>query len=130
MTPSTAPKSGGGSNAAGIAAGVVVGIIAVAAIGGGFFFYKRRQRNKEKEEDERRNASIGAFVGRGHPPSSSGGSDARLDPVMAQRRMSSGSIEDNQDYSRKILRVGSPLALAMAVQIRFDMLTLAQVTNA
>jgi len=32
-------------------------------------------------------------------------SDARLDPVMAQRRVSNGSIADNEDYSRKILRV-------------------------
>jgi cell wall integrity and stress response component len=35
--------------------------------------------------------------------------DTRLDPVMAQRRLSSGSIADNQDYSRRILRVRAAL---------------------
>jgi hypothetical protein len=68
----------------------------------------RRKRNKEIEEEHRRNAAVNAFIGKA--PGSSGGSitDARLDPVMAHRRMSDGSIADNQDYSRKILRVRHP----------------------
>lgn len=59
------------------------------------------------EEEYRRNAAVSSFVGGGKPPSSAGASsfDNRLDPVMAQRRMSDGSIADNQDYSRRILKV-------------------------
>lgn len=85
-----------------------MGVVAVAGIVGGIFFFLRRRRNKEIEEEHRRNAAVNAFIHGSKPPSSSGGysiSDSRLDPVMAQRRMSDGSIADNQDYSRKILRV-------------------------
>jgi cell wall integrity and stress response component len=96
---------GGGTNVAGIVAGVVVGVVVIASALGGGFLYMRRKRNKEIEEEHRRNAAVNAFIGK--PPGSSGGSlsDARMDPVMAHRRMSDGSIADNQDYSRKILRV-------------------------
>ncbi|KAI0838345.1 hypothetical protein F5Y06DRAFT_44711 [Hypoxylon sp. FL0890] len=95
------------TNVAGIAAGVVVGVVVVSAIMGGGFFWMRRKRNAEIEEEHRRNAAVNAFISGGKPPSSSGGlsmSDSRLDPVM-NRRMSDGSIADNQDYSRRILRV-------------------------
>ncbi|KAI1871553.1 uncharacterized protein JN550_004547 [Neoarthrinium moseri] len=109
VTPSaSAGPSSGGSNTVGIAVGSVVGIIAVAAIAGGLFFMMKRRRNREIEDEHRRNAAVNAFIAGGKPPSSSGGlsiSDQRLDPVMAQRRMSSGSIADDQDYSRRILRV-------------------------
>jgi cell wall integrity and stress response component len=91
---------------AGIAAGVVVGVVVIAALIGGGFFYLRRKRNREIEEEYRRNAAVNAFIGK--PPGSSGGgsmTDSRMDPVMAHRRMSDGSIADNQDYSRRILRV-------------------------
>ncbi|KAK1972546.1 hypothetical protein LY78DRAFT_305377 [Colletotrichum sublineola] len=111
-TQSAAPtESGdskkGGSNTAGIAAGVVVGVVVIAAIVGGAFFFIRRRRNAEIEEEHRRNAAVNAFIGGSKPPSSSGMSmsDSRMDPTLAHRRMSDGSIADNQDYSRKILRV-------------------------
>lgn len=61
-----------------------------------------------KNRPHRRNAAVNSFISGGKPPSSSGGlsmSDARLDPVIAHRRMSDGSIADNEDYSRRILRV-------------------------
>ncbi|EPE05149.1 wsc domain containing protein [Ophiostoma piceae UAMH 11346] len=97
------------SNTAGIAGGVVAGVVVVAAIVGGVFFMLRRRRNREIEEEHRRNAAVNAFFnGASKAPSTSGefsSSDARLDPVMAQRRMSDGSIADNEDYSRRILRV-------------------------
>lgn len=98
----------GGTNTAAIAAGVVVGVVAAAAIIGGVIFYMRRKRNAEIEEEHRRNAAVNAFISGSKPPSTSGGvsiTDSRLDPVMAHRRLSDGSIADNQDYSRKILRV-------------------------
>lgn len=97
-----------GPNVAGIAAGVVVGVVAIAVGVGGIFFWMRRRRNAEIEEDHRRNAAVNAFINGSKPPSSHGSismTDSRLDPVMANRRMSDGSIADNQDYSRRILRV-------------------------
>lgn len=101
-------KSGGGPNTAAIAAGVVVGVVVAAAIIGAIIFFIRRKRNAEIEEEHRRNAAVNAFISGSKPPSTSGGisiTDSRLDPVMAHRRLSDGSIADNQDYSRKILRV-------------------------
>jgi cell wall integrity and stress response component len=109
-SPTSQPESEGssGPNVAGIAAGVVVGVVVIAAALGGAFLYMRRKRNMEIEEEHRRNAAVNAFIGK--PPRSSGGTsttDSRMDPVMAHRRMSDGSIADNQDYSRRILRVCS-----------------------
>lgn len=108
-TPTGGPEDGkGGAPMGGIIAGVVVGVVVLGAAFGGLWFYMRQKRNREIEEEHRRNAAVNAFMG-GKPPGSSGGysmeTDTRLDPVMAQRRMSSGSIADNQDYSRRILRV-------------------------
>ncbi|KAI1097976.1 hypothetical protein F4804DRAFT_142339 [Jackrogersella minutella] len=108
ITASSDPNNNkSGPNVAGIAAGVVVGVVGLGAFVGGGFFWMRRKRNAEIEEEHRRNAAVNAFISGGKPPSSSGGlsmSDSRLDPVM-NRRMSDGSIADNQDYSRRILRV-------------------------
>lgn len=98
----------GGSNVAGIAAGVVVGVVVIAGIIGGGFFFMRRRRNAEIEEEHRRNAAVNAFISGAKPPGSSDNmsmSDSRLEPGLAHRRLSDGSIADNQDYSRKILRV-------------------------
>ncbi|KAG6163585.1 hypothetical protein E4U51_005630 [Claviceps purpurea] len=106
-TESSAPQKSG-PNIAGIAAGVVVGIVAAIALIAGIIFYIRRKRNSEIEEEHRRNAAVNAFISGSKPPSSHGSismTDSRLDPVMAHRRMSDGSIADNEDYSRRILRV-------------------------
>lgn len=99
-----APEPAKGPNTGAIAAGVVVGVLGVLGIAGGMFWFIRRKRNKEIEEEHRRTAANSYISGK---HSSSGGSitDARMDPVMAQRRLSDGSIADNEDYSRKILRV-------------------------
>lgn len=111
-SPSSEPEDKGGPPMGGIIAGVVVGVVVLGAAFGGLWFYMRQKRNREIEEEHRRNAAVNAFMG-GKPPGSSGGysmeTDTRLDPVMAQRRMSSGSIADNQDYSRRILRVCASL---------------------
>ncbi|KAL2687642.1 hypothetical protein Neosp_005204 [[Neocosmospora] mangrovei] len=101
-------KKKDGPNVAAIAAGVVVGVVVVGAIAGGAIFFVRRRRNAEIEEEHRRNAAVNAFINGSKPPGSSGSismTDSRLDPVMAHRRLSDGSIADNQDYSRRILRV-------------------------
>ncbi|KIH93908.1 cell wall integrity and stress response component [Sporothrix brasiliensis 5110] len=104
------------TNTAGIAAGAVVGVVAVAAAVGAGFFIIRRRRNRAIEEEYRRNAAVNAFFsgGSGKAESTTGShsiSDSRLDPVMSQRRMSDGSIADNEDYSRRILRVRVTLAM-------------------
>jgi cell wall integrity and stress response component len=110
VTASSTPSLGSGSSGpstAGIAAGVVVGIVAIAAIAGGVWFFMRARARREVEEEYKRQAAVNAFINGGKPGSSaSSNSDSRLDPViMTQRRMSDGSIADNQDYSRRILKV-------------------------
>lgn len=95
-----------GPSKAGIAAGVVVGVIAAAAIAGGVFLFIRAKRRRAVEEEYKRQAAISAFT-TGQKPGSSGGlsmNDTRLEPAI-MRRMSDGSIADNQDYSRRILKV-------------------------
>ncbi|KAL8735636.1 MAG: hypothetical protein Q9166_000805 [cf. Caloplaca sp. 2 TL-2023] len=97
-----------GPNTAGIAAGVVVGVIAVCAIAGGLFIFLRRRKRRAMEEEYQRNTA-NPFETESEskaPPSSHSMSDSRLEPsVMLQRRQSDGSIADNQDYSRRILKV-------------------------
>jgi cell wall integrity and stress response component len=94
-----------GPNKAGIAAGVVVGVVAIAAIIGGVWFFLRRRRQQQAEDDYRRNAAnVNSFVN-GGKTSASSMNDSRLDPSFVDRRQSNGSIADNEDYSRRILKV-------------------------
>ncbi|ROT37972.1 hypothetical protein SODALDRAFT_324431 [Sodiomyces alkalinus F11] len=98
----------GGPNVAAIAAGVSVGVAVILGLLGFGFWFMRRRRNQSIEEEHRRNAAVNSFIAGAKPPGSSGGvsmTDSRMDPVLAHRRLSDGSIADNQDYSRKILRV-------------------------
>jgi cell wall integrity and stress response component len=95
------------SNTAGIAVGVVVGVVGFASLVGGAIFFYRYKRRKSIEEEYRRNAEINNFVTKDKPMSSSSMSDSRFDgDFMAQRRQSNGSIADDQDFSRRILKVG------------------------
>lgn len=96
-------------NTAGVAAGVVVGVVALCAIVGAAFFFLRRKKAKQLEEEYRRNAEINAFA---QKKPTTPNSDGRWDgDYMAQRRQSNGSIDDDQDFSRRILTVGSCLRL-------------------
>ncbi|KAA8894487.1 hypothetical protein FN846DRAFT_409786 [Sphaerosporella brunnea] len=98
----TSADSGNKSvNKAGVAVGAVIGVLAIIGIGVGVFVFMRKRRRQQVEEDYRRSAAVRGFT---QKPAL----DTRLDPVMAQRRDSVGSIADNQDYSRKILRVTNP----------------------
>ncbi|PHH90947.1 hypothetical protein CDD83_2154 [Cordyceps sp. RAO-2017] len=102
------PDNKGGAKTGGIVAGCVAAAVVALLIGAAIFFFVRRKRNAEIEEEHRRNAAVNAFINGSKPPGSSGSismTDARLDPVLANRRMSDGSIADNEDYSRRILRV-------------------------
>jgi cell wall integrity and stress response component len=92
-------------NTAGIAAGVVVGVVGLAAIIGGVWFFLRRRRQKQAENDYRRNAAgVNDFIN-GGKTSASSMNDSRIDPSFMDRRQSNGSIADNEDYSRRILKV-------------------------
>ena len=104
MATTETPSSSSGPNKAGIAAGVVVGVVAVAGIAGGIFLYLRNRKRRAIEDEYHRNLT-GTYGPK--PPSTAGSmSDSRLEPsVMFQRRQSDGSIADNQDYSRRILKV-------------------------
>jgi cell wall integrity and stress response component len=104
---STVPKEESKPNTAGIAAGVVVGIVGLGAIMGGVWFFLRRRRQKQAEESYRRNAAnVDQFVsGSKLHTSNSSMNDSRIDPSFMDRRQSNGSIADNEDYSRRILKV-------------------------
>ncbi|EOA89608.1 uncharacterized protein SETTUDRAFT_159209 [Exserohilum turcica Et28A] len=106
-TPSAAPVQNDKPNTVAIAVGVVVGILALSAILFGVWFLLRRKRQQQAEEDYRRNAAnANAFVGSGKlHTSNSSMNDSRLDPSFMDRRQSNGSIADNEDYSRRILKV-------------------------
>jgi cell wall integrity and stress response component len=101
------PKEESKPNTAGIAAGVVVGIVGLGAIVGGVWFFMRRRRQKQAEESYRRNAAnVDSFVAGGKlHTSNSSMNDSRIDPSFMDRRQSNGSIADNEDYSRRILKV-------------------------
>ncbi|KAI4165081.1 MAG: hypothetical protein LQ342_001358 [Letrouitia transgressa] len=105
-SPAAPEKKAKGPNTAGIAAGVVVGIAAVGAVAGGLFFFLRNRKRRAVEAGYHRNSASSIIGETRPPPSSHSMSDSRLEPsVMMQRRQSDGSIADNQDYSRRILKV-------------------------
>lgn len=104
VTPSAEPedekkKEGGLSK--GAAAGVAIVCIAVVAglAIAGFILYRRRKR-QQVEQEYHRKMTAQEFA----KPQM----DHRLEPVMLKRRLSDGSIADNEDYSRRILKVTNP----------------------
>ncbi|KKY26893.1 putative wsc domain containing protein [Phaeomoniella chlamydospora] len=104
---SSSGSSGSGTNKAGIAAGVVVGIVAIAAIAGGVFFYMRHKKRKAIEQDFQRQQSMNQFTS-GTVKSERSTTDSRLDPAIQYRRQSDGSIADDTDFSRRVLKVTNP----------------------
>lgn len=99
-------KKGGGSNTAAIAAGVVVGVVGLCAIVGALFFVYRYKKRKAVEEEYRRNAMMNNYP-KSAPDFAT--NDSRFDrEFLAQRRQSNGSIDDDQDFSRRILQVTNP----------------------
>jgi len=106
-TPDSGKASGGGgggTSTAGIAAGAVVGVVAAIGLGVGVFLYMRRNRRRQAEEEYRAAVAAKEFTASIRKPQQ----DSRLDPVMLQHRLSDGSIADNQDFSRRILKVTNP----------------------
>ncbi|KAJ6126763.1 hypothetical protein N7523_002375 [Penicillium sp. IBT 18751x] len=89
-------------NTAAIAAGVVVGVVGLAALAGAVWFFYHSK--KQKAEGFR--GTAGGYVRESQPPSMT---DSRFDGgYMAQRRQSNGSIDDDHDFSRRILQVTNP----------------------
>jgi len=96
-------KSGGGVSG-GAAAGIVIAVLLiVGGAAGAFFFIRRRRRDAYQKQYEGSNFS--SSPGSLNRPF---GTDQRLEPGMVQKRESVGSLADEQDYSRKILRVTNP----------------------
>ncbi|KAF3490493.1 uncharacterized protein GIQ15_00010 [Arthroderma uncinatum] len=109
VTPTGGKPGSSGPNKAGIAAGVVVGVVALGAIIGGIFFFLKYKKRQQVVDEYRRNATINNFVAGGKPSYSQTSADSRLDPSMtSQRRQSNGSIADDQDFSRRVLKVTNP----------------------
>lgn len=112
---SASPKktnTGGGSNTVGIAVGVVVGVLVLAAVIGAVLLVLRRRKRRMEAEEYQQKQTVQQFVagGKGGAGYTAGSetsmNDTRLDPdFMMSRRQSDGSIMDNQDYSRRILKV-------------------------
>ena len=90
-----------------------MGVLAVLGIGLGLFLFVRRRKRQQVEEEYKRSVAARELAKKPQQ-------DHRLDPVMIQRRDSVGSIADNQDYSRRILKVGAPsLSFAKCLADRF-----------
>ncbi|RYP89446.1 hypothetical protein DL770_004416 [Monosporascus sp. CRB-9-2] len=129
-----APQSGSGI-ATGAAVGIAVGILGFLAIlcGIGIFFWLRRRRRDQEAEMERSNSGRGSSAGMMSTPRTEMASiwdeqsgnrrnsrimphDPRMDPFAGnlysqfgnKSRESINTIQDNQDYSRKVLRTTNP----------------------
>ncbi|KAI9728420.1 MAG: hypothetical protein M1828_003820 [Chrysothrix sp. TS-e1954] len=91
----------------GIAIGVIGGVIALAAIIGAVVVYLKRNNKDGVTGRHRRNTSTNGFVASGVAPAGSIASDNRLDTTMVENRRRSGEsvFADNEDYSRRILKV-------------------------
>ncbi|MCJ1307743.1 hypothetical protein MMC25_001391 [Agyrium rufum] len=114
-TTQVVQKPTGGPNKTAIAVGVVVGVLALATIIGGLLLWFRHKRRMAADAEHRRTSAAiqsnaNPFIGANEkPPSTISLSDSRLEPsAMFARRQSGGSIADNQDYSRRILKVTNP----------------------
>ncbi|RDW60406.1 putative plasma membrane sensor transducer [Aspergillus mulundensis] len=95
-----------GPNTAAIAAGVVIGVVGLAALVGAGFFLWRFKKRHPADQRMREMSNVEQF---GKPMSQDSMSDTRFDgDFMAQRRQSNGSIDDDRDFSRRILQVTNP----------------------
>lgn len=107
-------SSGGGLSTGakvGIAVAVVGGLVALAAVIAFVVFYLKRRNADGGSSYHRNTPSVNGFVSAGVAPAGSLGSasDTRLERNMVERRNSDDSVfADNQDYSRRILKVTNP----------------------
>ncbi|OLL21851.1 Cell wall integrity and stress response component 1 [Neolecta irregularis DAH-3] len=108
---SSQPQKGSSLSPA-AAAGTAIGLILVlVAIGALVLFIRMRSRKEDYIRQDRTPSTSSMMALSRSSPNASGKDssvDQRLEPVMMQRRVSEGSLADEQDYSRKILRVCVP----------------------
>lgn len=132
----TAEDGGGGGLATGAAVGIAIGVIGFIAIiaAVGVLFWLRRKRNDEEAMVERSNSGRGSSAGMMSTPRTEMASvwdseqlsgnrrnsrimphDPRMDPFAGnlyrsenKSRESINTIQDNHDYSRKVLRTTNP----------------------
>ncbi|KAL4808433.1 hypothetical protein BDV18DRAFT_134987 [Aspergillus unguis] len=105
-SPEDATNNKDGPNTAAIAAGVVIGVVGFAALVGAGFFLWRFKKRHPADKRMREMSNVEQF---GKPVSQDSMSDSRFDgDFMAQRRQSNGSIDDDRDFSRRILQVTNP----------------------
>jgi cell wall integrity and stress response component len=102
---SSAAPSSSSKLSTGAVAGIAVAVVVIVAAAGvvGFFLWRRRQAREE--EYTRADDYTSSFQG---PAPVEKRVDQRLEPVMLDKRISAASLADEQDYSRKILRVINP----------------------
>ncbi|KAF2219902.1 hypothetical protein BDZ85DRAFT_275989 [Elsinoe ampelina] len=111
-SPSADPNAGK-TNTTPIVAGVVVGVVVALGLALGAFFFLRRRRQQQAEEEYKQHQVADFMAGSSSkstiPSRKPSGPDSRFDAeAMAHRRLSDGSIADNEDYSRRILKVTNP----------------------
>ncbi|PSK54027.1 Cell wall integrity and stress response component 1 [Elsinoe australis] len=107
----SAPADTSKPNTTAIVAGVVVGVVVACALAGAAFFFIRHKRRRQAEEEYKQHQVADFMSGsKGTIPArKTSGPDSRFDAeAMANRRLSDGSIADNEDYSRRILKVANP----------------------
>ncbi|KAJ5172914.1 hypothetical protein N7492_005507 [Penicillium capsulatum] len=101
VKPAQEKPKDNGPNKAAIAAGVVVGVVGATAVAGGIFFFVRSRKQKAQ--------GFGASRGYTRESQMPEMVDSRYNgQFMAQRRQSNGSIDDDHDFSRRILQVTNP----------------------
>jgi len=99
---SSSSSSSSGGISGGAAAGIAIGVLLLIGIGAGAFFFIRRRQRRDAYQRQYEGSGFGSSPGSLNRPF---GTDQRLEPSMVQKRESVGSLADEQDYSRKILRV-------------------------
>lgn len=119
---SASGSGSGGSNTTAVAAGIVVAVVIVSGALAGLFFWMRHRKRLAEEEEFKQN-QVADFMrgGERKPPLSgySSMSDSRLDPEFGNKRNSHGSIADNEDFSRKILRVSNTSKRELQLQYAY-----------
>ncbi|KAJ5735919.1 ER membrane protein Wsc4 [Penicillium malachiteum] len=122
---STSDKSSGlsGGSIAGIVVGVIGGLALIAALVFLIFFYRKRARSASPvpSQDMADRTSQGSSWSRGVFPGGAGGSSLGRKATFTDNRMktdtalyhngrrdSSVSLQDNEDYSRPVLRLTNP----------------------
>lgn len=109
-------SSGGSGSKTGVIVGVIIGVVALIAIGVGLWFFFVRRRKQQDAEAHAGPLSAGSMAETPKEwkiPSASrhtqygrpGGGDSRLNENVVGNRASSYSLDDSNDYTRKILTV-------------------------